>query len=150
MPLGTLKGNMPHKKGTKTSETFCGDFPCGICRNNCTTFGIQCFNCLKWFHVSCTDLSEEKFRTFENFNGCFWACLHCRTQVVIPQDQSNIKEELSQKIKDLQSNLKSEVDSFITEIRDCIRNVQIIIEKFPKYKNSSLQKHQLTTIKLKN
>ena len=40
-----------------------------------------------------------------------------------PQDQSNIKDELSQKIEDMKSNLKSETESFKTEIRDCIRNV---------------------------
>ena len=43
---------------------------------------------------------------------------------MIPQDQSNIKDELSQKIEDMKSNLKSEKESFKTEIRDCIRNVQ--------------------------
>ena len=42
---------------------------------------------------------------------------------MIPQDQSNIKDELSQKIEDMKSNLKSEIDSFKTEIRICIRNV---------------------------
>ena len=70
-----------------------------------------------------TDLSEENFRTLGNINGCFWACVHCRNQVVIPQDQSNIKDELSQKIEDMKSNLKSEIESFKTEIRDCIKNV---------------------------
>ena len=81
--------------------------------------------CLKWFHVNCTDLSEEKFRILGNINGCFWACVHCRNQVVIPQEQSEqskIKDELSQKIEDMKGTLKSEIESFKTEIRDCIRN----------------------------
>ena len=51
----------------------------------------------------------------------FWACLHCRSQVVIPQDQSNIEDELSQKIEDMKNNLKSEIESFKTEVRDCFR-----------------------------
>ena len=42
---------------------------------------------------------------------------------MIPQDQSNIKDELSQKNEDMKSNLKSEIESFKIEIRDCIRNV---------------------------
>ena len=42
---------------------------------------------------------------------------------MIPQDQSNIKDELSQKIEDMKGNLKSEIESINTEIRDCIRNV---------------------------
>ena len=123
---------MTHKKGSKTKEASCEDFPCGICRSNCTAFSIQSFKCLIWFHVrrksSCRgnlDLSEENFRTLGNINGCFWACLRCRNQVVIPQDQSNIKDELFQKIEDMKNNLKSEIESFKTEIRDCIRNVHI-------------------------
>ena len=114
---------MPHKKGSKIKQASSEDFPCGICSNNCSAFSIQCFKCLKWFHVNCTDLSEENFRILGNINGCFWACVHCRNQVVIPQDQSNIKDELSQKIEDIKGNLKSEIESFKTEIRDCIRNV---------------------------
>ena len=113
---------MPHKKDSKTKEASCQDFPCGICRNNCTAFSIQCFKCLKWFHVNCTDLSEENFKTLGNINGYFWACLHCRNQVVNHQDQSNIKDDLSQKTEDMKSNLKSKIEPFKTEIRDCIRN----------------------------
>ena len=99
------------------------DFSCGICRNTCTAFSIQCFKRPIRFHVNCKDLSKEHFRTLLNIKGCFWACSHCRNQVVIPQDQSNIKDELSQKIEDMKSNLKSEVKSFKTEIRDCIKIV---------------------------
>ena len=113
---------MPHKKESKVKRASSEDFPCGIYSNNYTAFSIQCFKCLKWFHVNCTDL-EENFRTLGNINGCFWACIHCRNQVVISQDQSNIKDQLSQKIEDMKSNLKSEIESFKTEIRDCIRNV---------------------------
>ena len=91
--MGSCKGNLPHKKGTKTSETACEDFPSDISRNICTTFSIQGFECLKCFHVNFTDLSEEKLKTLGNINGCFWACLHCRTQFLIPQDQSNINDE---------------------------------------------------------
>ena len=122
------KSNMTHKKGSKTKEASCEDFPCGICRRNCTAFSIQSFKCLIWFHVNCRgnlDPSEENFRTLGNINGCFWACLRCRNQVIIPQDQSNFKGELSQKIEDMKSNLKSEIELFKTEIRDCIRNVHI-------------------------
>ena len=146
MPLGSLK-NIPHKKGSKIKQASSEVFPCGICSNNCTAFSIKCFKCLKWFQVNCTDLSEENFRTLGNINGCFWAFVHCRNQVVIPQDQSNIKDELSQKIEDMKSNLKSEIESFKTEIRDCIRNVQTnmnskisetekqLSSKTPSYKN---------------
>ena len=105
---------MTHKKGSKIKQASSEDFPCGICSNKCSAFSIQCFKCLKWFHVNCTDLSEENFRILGNINGCFWACVHCRNQVVIPQDQSNIKDELSQKIEDIKGNLKSEIESFKT------------------------------------
>ena len=114
---------MPQEKCSQTKKASFEDFPCGICRNNYTSFSIQCFKCLIWLHVNCTDLPEENFRTLGNINGCFWACLYCRSQVVIPQDQSNIKDELSQKIEDMKSNLKSEIESFKTENRDCTRNV---------------------------
>ena len=127
VPLVSFKGNVPHKIGTETSEMACEVFQCDIIRNICTTFSIQCFECLKCFHVNFTDLSEEKTKTLGNINGCFWACLRCRTQVLIPQDEPNINDELSQKIEDIKNNLKSEIDSFKTEIRDCIINVQAIL-----------------------
>ena len=40
-----------------------------------------------------------------------------------PYDQSNIKDELSQKTEDMKENLKSEIDSFKTAYRASIRNV---------------------------
>ena len=62
-------------------------------------------------------------RTLGEINGRFLACKHCQNQVVIPQDQSNIKDDLSQKIEKMKSKSKSEIESFKTEIRDCIRKV---------------------------
>ena len=72
--------------------------------------------------INCTDLSEKIFRILENINECFCASLYCQTQVMIPQDQSNIEDYLSQE-KVLKNILKSELDSFKIEIRDSVTNV---------------------------
>ena len=74
----------------------------------------------------------------------------CLTQVVIPQDQSNLEDEISQKFKDLKSNLKSELDLFKTQICGCIRNVHTNMKsKISETEKQLSSKHQVTTIKLK-
>ena len=51
----------------------------------------------------------------------------------------------------MKSNLKSEIELFKFEIRDCIRIVHISMDwKISETENSSLQKHQITKIKFKN
>ena len=38
---------------------------------------IECSYCNKWFHLSCTDLTNEQFQVFQKVKSFLWACSHC-------------------------------------------------------------------------
>ena len=38
---------------------------------------IECSYCNKWFHLSCTELTNEQFEVFQKVKSFSWACAHC-------------------------------------------------------------------------
>ena len=53
-------------------------YPCGICNKSvkCNQKGLKCTTCLKWIHLSCSDVSLELYNDCsEKFTG--WECTNC-------------------------------------------------------------------------
>ena len=47
----------------------------------------------KWFHVSCTDLTEEIFKVPRKRNGSFWATEKFRSELMLTKNKNNFNEK---------------------------------------------------------
>ena len=66
---------MPAKKRKITVSKRSAFWPCGSCRQNCTS-GIQCDACKHWYHAQCEGLSEDELK-FLSRSSAPYTCEDC-------------------------------------------------------------------------
>ena len=71
------------------------NYPCAICMGFCLEDEncIQCHICLNWFHKSCVNLSNERFRLLSSTNLKFTCtiCIHNKKCEVCDKSQTQSK-----------------------------------------------------------
>ena len=129
------QSEMGKQKGTKTSNNASENFPCGSCKLNCKNYCINCFKCNLWFHVACTDLSQENFVALDKIKGAFWACVACRAKVI--GHQNNETESLhnfQQSVAGIRDDLQKEITEFKSEMLNNIEEIKLTL-KNSRYEN---------------
>ena len=66
---------MPAKKRKITVSNRSAFWPCGSCRQNCTS-GIQCDACKRWYHAHCEGLSDDELN-FLSGSSAPYTCEDC-------------------------------------------------------------------------
>ena len=66
---------MPAKKRKITVSKKSAFWPCGSCRQNCTS-GIQCDACNQWFHAHCEGLTSDELNFLSNSTAQY-TCEDC-------------------------------------------------------------------------
>lgn len=83
MSRRSLRSKKEESTKNMAASTASGDELCGICKvkitEDPTTYeenSIECECCIKWFHLKCVNLPEEKYKAITDFN-LHWYCEHC-------------------------------------------------------------------------
>ena len=67
---------IPNRRSNKGKPCLCSVCNYGFPENE-QIQAIECSYCNKWFHLSCTDLSNEQFEVFQRIKSFSWACAQC-------------------------------------------------------------------------
>ena len=104
------------KTGDKSSA-LCGATKC----RKQVSDGIECSNCLLWFHPSCAKLSEEDFLSHSADEDSLWFCEHCllnpilRYLTLIIRKQTKTISSLEDRVRKLEKTVEPphSTDTFV-------------------------------------
>ena len=93
---------------------------CGKCTNSVATTLMQCSKFLNWFHMACSDVTEEVYPHIGRIKGCLWFSESCIQLVENDLQQPGVTKPFTDSIKE--SN-DSTVEATIKHVHDKIEQL---------------------------
>lgn len=102
---------------------------CGVCNAEFVegefNKSIQCNACLKWVHMRCSSLDRTQFKVLQQVKASAWFCPPCakNPQSIVGGNIVLMLKNMLEKLKlDVQSDVKTELNKFNTELKDGLMN----------------------------
>ena len=67
-----MQGAFPQSEAMQKAK-----YPCGPCDYAVKSTGIQCTNCTAWFHINCSNTSNEEMSFHNKHPNAVWLCPAC-------------------------------------------------------------------------